>query len=109
MTESNPRDIRTGGAAYTEGSVTTGGGDFVSRDKIVQNIQLDVPKLLEALRTALPSGDPAPQHLLEVLKNFQYYHIRLHEWKKLHNCLNNILNAQGQFLEMVDRLALSKV
>ncbi len=109
MAETGPRDIQTGGGTYTEGDVTTGGGDFVSGDKIVQNIQLDIPRLVAALRAALPSGDPAPQRLLEVLKSFQYYHTRLHEWKKLHNCMNNILNDQGQFLHEVERLELSGV
>ncbi len=113
MAETGPRDIQTGGGAYTEGDISTGGGDVVNRDKIVaniqnfQNVQLDVPKLVAALRTALPSGDPAPQRLLEVLKNFQYYHTRLHEWKKLHNCMNNILNDQGQFLQAVERLEMT--
>ena len=107
MDESDSRDIQTGGGAYTKGDVTTGGGDFVSRDKIVQNIQLDIPKLLEALRVSLPTGDPAPQHLLEVLKKFQYYHTRLHEWKKLHGCMNNILNDQGQFIQEVERLEMT--
>jgi len=107
MVESDSQNIQTGGGAYNKGDVATGGGDFVSRDKIVQNIQLDIPKLLAALRESLPSGDPAPQHLLEVLKKFQFFHTRLHEWKKLHGCMNNILNDQGQFIQEVDRLEMT--
>lgn len=36
LTGNNSRVIHTGGGAYVEGSVATGGGDFVGRDQAVQ-------------------------------------------------------------------------
>ena len=35
MAEKDGRSISTGGGAYTEGNVQTGGGDFVGHDKNV--------------------------------------------------------------------------
>lgn len=97
------RNIHTEGGAYAEGNVTPG-GDFVGRDKYVQYFQLDLDKLAETLRQALPPGDPLPRRLIEALQQFQYFHARLYEWKELHNCLNDVLYALGQFSRQVDRL-----
>ena len=95
--------IQTGGTSV-QGGVNTGGGDLVSRDKYVQYIQLDLQKLLETLKLSLPAGDPLPQHLVQTLKGFQHYHTRLHDWKELHNSLNDVLYALGQFSREVERL-----
>lgn len=101
-----PQSIDTGGGAAVHGSVTTGGGEFVGRDKNVY-YQLDVLRLVEALRQALPSDDPAPDHLLDTLTRFQYFHTRLFEWKELHNFLNDVIFTLDQFAREVERLDAS--
>jgi hypothetical protein len=82
-------------------------GDFVGRDKIVQNIQLDLDKVISVLKQTLPDDDPTPQYLLDTLKNFQLFHAQLHEWKELHNFLNDILIAFGPFARQVDQCEIS--
>ncbi|RLC90553.1 MAG: hypothetical protein DRI37_01145 [Chloroflexi bacterium] len=98
-----PQTIATEGGAYVADDVDTGGGDFIGRDKII-NYQLDLPRLLAALHEALPADDPLPQQLLDSLTRFQELHARLHEWKELHNCLNDVLMVKDQFTREVERL-----
>jgi hypothetical protein len=100
------RTIQTAGGAYSEGTISTG-DDFVGRDQIIYNYQLDIEKLVEVLREALPEDDPTPQRLRQTLQGFQHYHHQLYEWKELHNCLNDILFVLDQFLREVDRLDIS--
>jgi hypothetical protein len=69
--------------------------------------ELDVPKVLRVLRQALPLDDPTPQHLLETLKRFQYFHSCLSEWKELHNLLNEITYGADQFSRAVERIDIS--
>ena len=99
-----PQTIATEGGAYVAGDVDVGGGDFIGRDKIVNYYRLDLPRLLTALRDALPADDPLPQQLLDSLTRFQELHARLHEWKELHNCLNDVLMVKDQFTREVERL-----
>lgn len=108
MSDQDSQEIQTGGGAYLAGDVDIEGGDFVGRDKIIQHYQLDVEKLVNVLREALPDDDPMPQHLLDTLHQFQYFHTRLHEWKELHNGINDITIALGQFLREVERLDISQ-
>lgn len=103
MPDDEERKIKTGGGAYAEGEVSTDGGDFVGRDKIVQYYQLDVEKLLSTLKKALPDGDPAPRQLLETLQGFQHFHTRLFEWKELHNLMNEVTFTLDQFTREVER------
>ncbi len=96
--------VDTGGGAYVGDDVTVQGGDFVGRDKIVNYYQLDIAKLMEALRSALPADDPTPQHLLDTLEQFRAFHAQLYEWKELHNYLNDILYVVGQFIRELERM-----
>jgi len=82
-------------------------GDIVAGDKVVQVLQIDLPRLMEVLRQSLPDDDPAPTHLIEALRQFKDYHARLSHWKELHNQLNDILFNYGQFSREVERLAVS--
>lgn len=108
MDEAEHESVDTGGGAFIHGNADTHGGNIIGRDQVIQNtIQLDVVKLVEILRQNLPAGDPLPQNLLKSLKEFQYLHTRLHEWKKLHNCVNTILNDVGQFRHEVDRVEMA--
>jgi len=102
--EQEKRPIQTGGGAYVGDDVSVQGGDFVGRDKIVNYYQLDIAKLMEVLRQALPEDDPMPQHLLETLEQFRAFHAQLYEWKELHNYLNDVLYVVGQFIREVERL-----
>ncbi len=69
--------------------------------------ELDVPRLVETLRQALPQDDPAPQHLLETLGRFQRLHACLAEWKELHNMMNDIIYTVDQFSREVERMDAS--
>ncbi len=87
------------------------GGDVVGRDKVTQvrgdqinnYIQLDVQKLMEVLKQALPDDDPLPERLLGALKDFKQQHTRLWEWKELHNALNDVIFVFDQFSKEVER------
>ncbi len=87
------------------------GGDVVGRDKVTQvqgdqintYIQLDMQKLMETLKQALPDDDPLPDRLLAALKDFKQQHTRLWEWKELHNVLNDVIFVFDQFSKEVER------
>ena len=88
------------------------GGDVVGRDKVTQvqgdlvnnYIQLDVQKLVDTLKQALPANDPLPDRLVAALQNFKHYHSRLWEFKELHNALNDVVFVLDQFSREVERL-----
>lgn len=84
-----------------DGSVNTGGGDIVGRDKVYQG--LDVGELVEALKRAFPYGDQRPEVFRQTIARLQEYHTALYEWKELHNALDEILSAFGQFSAQVER------
>jgi hypothetical protein len=88
--------------AQIHGNVSLSGGDFVGRDQI--HYGLNVDELVEALRRAFPANDPRPNQLAKVLQQFERYHDTLHEWKELHNALDEILNSLGQFTALIERL-----
>jgi len=87
------------------------GGDVVGRDKVTQvqgdqintYIQLDLAKLMETLKQALPDNDPLPDRLVNALHDFKRYHTRLWEWKELHNALNEVIFVFDQFSKEVER------
>ncbi|HEX7973496.1 MAG TPA: hypothetical protein VF498_03735, partial [Anaerolineales bacterium] len=109
MDETEHGPIDTGGGAMIDGNADTHGGNIIGRDQIIHNVfQLDIARLVEILRQNLPAGDPLPQNLLKSLQEFQYLHTRLHEWKKLHNCMNTILTDLGQFRHEVDRVEMTR-
>jgi len=102
-TSEAPRPLNTSGGSYVAGGVSAG-GNFVGRDSITNNYQLDIDKLVAALRQSLPADDPAPQHLLETLQQFQVFHQQLYEWTELHNCLNDVVITVDQFAREVERM-----
>ncbi|MBN2147963.1 MAG: CHAT domain-containing protein [Anaerolineales bacterium] len=69
--------------------------------------KLDLPKVVETLKEALPANDPTPDHLLDTLRRFEHFHTLLHNWKELHNLLNDIIYASGQFSREIERLDAS--
>jgi hypothetical protein len=77
-----------------------GQGAFVGRD---YNVGLDVDELVEALRRAFPSGDPRPERFGKLLEAFRSHHALLHEWKELHNALNEIIDSFDTFAAQVRR------
>ncbi len=94
-------NIRTG-----EGGRIQASGDIVGGDKIENYIQLDVEKLVSVLREAMPD-DPGPEHLQEALNDFQLFHVRLFEWKEVHNYINDVIYTLDQFSREVERLDAS--
>ena len=98
------------GGTQVGGDANVSGGDFVARDKVIQNIQnvnFDIEKLLAALKQALPDDDPTPRYLLDALKSFQHYHASLYEWKELHNFLNDVLFMFAPFTLEIDRIEIA--
>ena len=107
----------SGGSAVSGGINLTSdqaniGGDVVGRDKVTQvqgdqinnYVQLDVQKLVETLKQALPANDPLPDRLVAALQDFKRYHSRLWEFKELHNALNDVVFVLDQFAREVERL-----
>lgn len=78
-----------------------------SNGRVFDVDKLDFPKVMEVLKEALPNDDPLPIHLVETLQRFQKFHTLLYEWKELHNLLNEIIYALGQFSREVERLDAS--
>ena len=97
------------GGTHIDGDANVEGGDFVAGDKVVQNIQnvLDIEKLIAALKQVLPADDRTPEYLLETLQRFQNFHASLHEWKELHNFLNDVLMMSGGFNSEVERIEIA--
>lgn len=98
------------GGTHIAGDANLEDGDFVGRDKVIQNIQnvnIDIEKVIAALQRSLPENDPTPQRLLDTLQKFQQYHVALHEWKELHNFLNDVLHEFGQFATQIAPLEWS--
>ena len=99
-------DVKDGNVIVGDGN-SVQQGDHVARDKVIQNIQnvnnFDIEKMIAAIR------HPASKLLLEALKEFRKYHVELHEWKELHNCLNDVLHQLGQFASQIDRIESSEV
>lgn len=83
----------------------TAGGDIVQRDKYVG---LNIAELVTALRQAFP-GDARPERLRQLLDEFREYHAKLHEWKELHNALNNIIDAFDQYAARVESSYIEKL
>jgi hypothetical protein len=109
-TDSGSASNISGGVNLTSDQASIG-GDVVGRDKVTQvqgdqinnYIQLDLVKLAETLKQALPANDPLPDRLVSALQDFQRYHTRLWEWKELHNALNDVIFVFDQFSKEVER------
>lgn len=104
MTDQDARQINTQGGQYFQGDIQAQ-GDVVGGNKVVQYYQqIDLQKLVEVLKQNLPEDDQSPDQLVEVIQSFQRFHQQLHEWKELHNLLNDILFTQAQFTREVERV-----
>lgn len=110
MTDTGPEDsakqpppIKTGGGAYIDDGVRTEGGDFVGRDKVI-NLQVDFQELINSWKKVRGENDPTMLKLVTTLNEFRDFHVRLHEWKELHNYINDILIFLGQFIRKLQRL-----
>ncbi len=111
----NPTDTTSAsnisGGVNLTGGQTRIGGDVVGRDKVTQvqgdqinnYIQIDLAKLAETLKQALPDNDPLPDRLVNALRAFKQYHTRLWEWKEVHNTLNDVIFVFDQFAKEVER------
>ncbi len=99
----NGEQVSVGGDVTGRDKITQVQGDAVQGDKIVNLVQLDVQKLVETLKQALPDDDPLPAHLVRTLREFRDYHARLYEWKEVHNVLNDVIFVFDQFSREVER------
>ena len=99
----NGEQVAVGGDVTGRDKITQVDGDAVQGDKIVNYVQLDIQKLVDTLKQALPDGDPLPAHLIDTLRNFRSFHSRLFEWKEVHNVLNDVIFVFDQFSREVER------
>lgn len=63
----------------------------------IYNQGLNIDEFITALKQAFPKDDPRPEQLRKLLKKFHQHNYKLREWKELHNTLDEILSAFGQF------------
>lgn len=106
-----PSNINTGGGAAVGGAASAG-GDFVGRDKFTINLDLrdgvDLAKVLEVLKSALPGDDHTAEHLLSLVTDFSRLHTLLFACKELHNALNDIIVALDPYRLYVERIFLQR-
>jgi len=88
-----------------DGDVSSSGGDIAS---VIYKQGLDVNELISALKRAFPKNDPRPEQFRAVLEQLHQFHSSLNEWKELHNCLDVILSAFGQFDSLIQRADAEK-
>jgi hypothetical protein len=103
MAPSKPTSKKEGGIdlksekAEIEGSVA-------GRDNVTGFSGEDVNQIIETLLKHFPKGYlQNPGELDKTLSEFRLYHEQLHEYKELHNAINEILVAFEQFRAEVDR------
>lgn len=79
-------------------------GSVAGRDNITGFSGGDVKQIIETLLKHFPRGYlQNPDELDKTLREFRLYHEQLHEYKELHNAINEILVAFEQFRAEVDR------
>ena len=93
-----------GGIDLTSESASITGREVVGRDNIKGLTGKDVVQLVDTLLKHFPQRYlDNPEELDKTLSDFRGYHEKLHEYKELHNAVNDILIAFEQFRAEMDR------
>src|SRR5258708_18478106 len=104
MAASKSSNKKEGGINLKSDSAKISGSEVAGRDNIKGFSGKDVNQLIETLLKHFPKGYlQNPVELDKTLSDFRNYHEQLHEYKELHNAINEILVAFEQFKAEIDR------
>jgi hypothetical protein len=104
MAPNKPTSKKEGGIDLKSGSAKISGSEVAGRDNIKGFSGKDVNQIIETLLKHFPKGYlQNPSELDKALNEFRNYHERLHEYKELHNAINEILVAFEPFKAEIDR------
>jgi len=104
MPPNKPTSKKEGGIDLKSDSARISGSEVAGRDNIKGFSGKDVNQLMETLLKHFPKGYlQNPLELDKTLTDFRNYHEKLHEYKELHNAVNDIQIAFEQFRTEVDR------
>ena len=104
MAPNKPTSKKEGGIDLKSDSARISGSEVAGRDNIKGFSGKDVNQLMETLLKHFPKGYlQNPLELDKTLTDFRNYHEKLHEYKELHNAVNDIQIAFEQFRTEVDR------
>jgi hypothetical protein len=97
MSPSKSPNKKEGGIELNSESAEITGSDVTGRDRIGLSGE-EVNRIIETLLKYFPKDYlQNPKDLDKTLGEFRYYHEKLHEYKELHNGINEILVAFDQF------------
>jgi hypothetical protein len=103
MAPNKPTSKQEGGIDLKSDSAKISGSDVAGRD-IKGFSGKDVNQIIETLLKHFPKGYlQNPDELDKTLSDFRSYHEKLHEYKELHNAINEILINFEQFKAEIDR------
>ena len=104
MSPSNPTGKKEGGIDLKSDSAKISGSEVAGRDNIKGMSGQEVSQIIETLLKHFPRGYlQNPDELDKTLSDFRRYHEQLHEYKELHNAVNEILISFEPFKAEMDR------
>lgn len=104
MAPNKPTSKKEGGIDLKSDSTKISGSEVAGRDSIKGFSGKDVNKIIETLLKHFPKGYlQNPAELDKTLSEFRLFHERLHEYKELHNAINEILVAFEPYKAEIDR------
>src|SRR5918996_1633691 len=104
MAPNKPTSKKEGGIDLKSDSAQISGSEVAGRDHIEGISGKDVNKIIETLLKHFPKGYlQNPGELDKTLSDFRRYHEQLHEYKELHNGINEIIVAFEPFKAEMDR------
>lgn len=104
MAPKKPNGKKEGGIDLKSDSANISGSEIAGRDHIEGVSGTEVNQIIETLLKHFPERYlQNPGELDKTLSDFHRYHEQLHEFKELHNAVNDIQIAFGQFRVEVDR------
>lgn len=104
MAPNKPTGKKEGGIDLKSDSAKISGSEVAGRDNIKGFSGKDVNQIIETLLKHFPKGYlQNPGELDRTLSEFRLFHEQLHEYKELHNAINEILVAFEPFKAEIDR------
>jgi len=104
MAPGKPTSKKEGGIDLKSGPAEISKSKLAGRDNIEGMTGKEVNQLMRTLLKHFPKGYlQNPGELDKTLSDFRRYHEQLHEYKELHNAINEILVAFEQFKAEIDR------
>lgn len=104
MAPKKQTEKKEGGIDLKSDATEISGSEIAGRDHIEGISGNEVNQIIETLLKHFPKGYlHNPSELDKTLSDFRDYHEQLHEYKELHNAVNEILVAFEQFKAEIDR------